>query len=343
MPVAYPPSLPLALLAKTREQPAAFSMAEPRRGWGYVEPTGTDVPVFWPLTWRFTAAQAQLFRNWFVYSLARGTLSFSMTIRTEFGAIEHDDLQFLPDGLLPAKQIGADLWEYSATVMARSEVISDFPLVVALITGNGADGSSSITDQSSFARTTTLTGTVTLEDSQFKFGPTSIRFDSAGTERITIAADADAALGTADATIEFFYRGDSATSAYGLVSNDRFNAAGGIQISTEFNGTDAVNGRIRVALNDGPTLIRSANGTAAAATWHFVQLRRSGSTWTLYVDGVLGGTATADFEVFDRWILGVEASSGSFGNYLNGHIEQFRVTRGLVRPTTVPIAAFPTA
>lgn len=342
MPVAYPPSLPLALLSKTREQPAVFQVSQPRRGRGYVEPTGTDTPVFWALTWRFTAAQAQLFRNWFVFSLQRGTLPFAMTIRTEFGAIAHDDLQFLPEGLMPAKQIATDVWEYGATVMARSEVISDFPFVVALITGNGADGSSAIADQSSYARTTTLNGAVTLEDSQFKFGPTSIRFDAANSERITIAANSAAALGTENATIELFYRGDAATSSYGLVSNDRFSNAGGIQISTEFNGTDSTNGRIVATLDSG-TVIRSANGTASASVWHFVQLLRSGDTWSLYVDGVLGGTATAGFSVFDGWILGVQAQAGSFGSYLNGHIEQFRVTRGLVRATAVPTTPFSTS
>jgi len=119
MPAAYPSTLPLALLDKTREQPAAFSISEPRRGWGYVEPTGTDVPAFWPLLWRFTTAQAQTFRQWFVFTIARGVNTFEMPIRTEFG-LETFECQFLPEGLLPARQIGSDLWEYRATVMTRS-------------------------------------------------------------------------------------------------------------------------------------------------------------------------------------------------------------------------------
>lgn len=119
MPVAYPTSLPLALIDKTRDQPAAFQVAQPRRGFGYVEPIGTDTPVFWSVAWRFTGAQAQVFWQWFVYTTARGTLPFVMGVRTEFGVIAHE-LQFLPDGLLPAKQVGSDVWEYRATVMAAA-------------------------------------------------------------------------------------------------------------------------------------------------------------------------------------------------------------------------------
>lgn len=116
---AYPASLPLAMLEKTREQPAAFQVAQPRRGFGYVEPTGTDTPVFWGLTWRLTEAQAQVFWVWFTFTLQRGVLPFSMMVRTEFGLVEHE-LQMLPDGLMPARHLGGGIWEYRVTVMARA-------------------------------------------------------------------------------------------------------------------------------------------------------------------------------------------------------------------------------
>ena len=119
MAVAYPSTIPLALIDKTRTQPAAFRMSDPRRGYGYVEPSGTDTPAFWALTWRMSGAQAQLFWQWFFYDTQRGVLPFTLPVRTEFGLVTHE-MQFLPDGLMPAKQIGSDVWEYSATVMARA-------------------------------------------------------------------------------------------------------------------------------------------------------------------------------------------------------------------------------
>jgi hypothetical protein len=138
MPAVYPSDiLPLPLLAKTREQPAAFSMSEPRRGWGYVEPTGTDTPVFWPVTWRFTGAQAQYFRRWFVYALKRGTLTMTLPIRTEFGLVAHE-CQFLPDSLLPARQLATDVWEYSATIMARSTPVEGYEVDLDGVTNCGS-------------------------------------------------------------------------------------------------------------------------------------------------------------------------------------------------------------
>lgn len=119
MPVAYPTSLPLALIDKTRDQPAAFQVAQPRRGFGYVEPIGTDTAVFWPLTWRFNESQAQTFWQWFVYTTQRGVLPFTMGVRTEFGVVTQE-LQMLPEGLMPAKYLGGGVWEYRANVMART-------------------------------------------------------------------------------------------------------------------------------------------------------------------------------------------------------------------------------
>lgn len=121
MPVAYPSTLPLPMFGHTREQPAAFTLAQPRRGWGYVEPTGTDVPVFWLVDWTLTEAQAKTFRQWFVATTERGTLPFTIGIRTEFGIVEHE-VQFTPNELLSARHLGGGVWKYSATIMARDVI-----------------------------------------------------------------------------------------------------------------------------------------------------------------------------------------------------------------------------
>lgn len=139
MAAAYPSTLPLPMFGHTREQPAAFTVAQPRRGWGYVEPTGTDTPAFWSMTWKLTEEQAQTFRGWFRYSLARGTLPFAMQVRTEFGLVEHE-FQFLPEGLLPARHLGGGVWEYRATVMARDLVETSTSSLFLLLHGNGSDG-----------------------------------------------------------------------------------------------------------------------------------------------------------------------------------------------------------
>lgn len=118
MPAAYPAHIrPPLRASKNRSQPASFRMAEPRRGYGYAQAIGTDVPVFWELAFRFTDDEAMAFQLWFTNTLQGGLLEFTMPIRTEFGMVEHV-CRFLPDSLLPASEDG-QTWGYTAQIMAR--------------------------------------------------------------------------------------------------------------------------------------------------------------------------------------------------------------------------------
>jgi len=118
MPVAYPSTVPRPLKAtKSRTQPASFRLTEPRRGYGYVQAIGTDMPVFWDVSWTMTSDQAMAFQLWFDLKLSRGLLEFDMPLRTEFGDVAHT-CRFLPDTLLPASQDG-QAWAYTAQIMAR--------------------------------------------------------------------------------------------------------------------------------------------------------------------------------------------------------------------------------
>ena len=118
----YPLSLRTVLKAsKSRTQPAAFAMAQPRRGYAYVQATGTDTPVFWDVAFRFDQFDAIRFQLWFTQILQRGLLEFTLPIQTEFGLITHT-CRFLPDGLGDCQQDGMT-WNYSAKIMARAQVI----------------------------------------------------------------------------------------------------------------------------------------------------------------------------------------------------------------------------
>lgn len=96
-------------------------MADPRRGYGYAQAVGTDTPVFWDGQFRFSRDQSVVFQLWFVRSLQRGLLEFTMPIRTEFGLLDHV-CRFLPDGLGDATEEGG-VYTYKATIMARQQLI----------------------------------------------------------------------------------------------------------------------------------------------------------------------------------------------------------------------------
>lgn len=119
---AYPFQIRSILRAsKSRSQPAAFRLAEPRRGYGYAQASGTDVPVFWDVAFRFDAEDALLFQLWFDQITGKGVREFTMPIRTEFGYVTHT-CRFLPDSLVPATENG-QTWGYTATIMARRLIV----------------------------------------------------------------------------------------------------------------------------------------------------------------------------------------------------------------------------
>lgn len=121
MPAAYPLHLRTILRAgKKRTQPAAFSMSQPRRGYAYTQAIGTDTPVLWDVTFRFTRTEAVVFRLWFETVISRGVDEFTLPIDTEFGVLDHL-VRFLPDTLLDLQQDG-ELFTYAASIMARAAV-----------------------------------------------------------------------------------------------------------------------------------------------------------------------------------------------------------------------------
>ncbi|CAN7597943.1 hypothetical protein LJR039_004373 [Pseudorhodoferax sp. LjRoot39] len=125
MPIpAYPAHLPALLRAtKIRSQAPAFSIYEPRRGYGYAQAVGTDVPVFWDGEFRFAPSEAVVFQLWLKTALLGGLLEFTMPILTEFGLLEHV-CRFLPDSLADATE-QAGVYTYKVKIMARAQVFPD--------------------------------------------------------------------------------------------------------------------------------------------------------------------------------------------------------------------------
>lgn len=138
MAIAYPLDLRTIIKqGKARSQPAQFSMSDSARGPGYVQPTGSDVPVNWSITFKFTQKEAQRFWLWFSSAsyLDKGRNTFILPIKTEFGTVEHE-CQFLPDGLMSCSEDGST-FVYTATITARALIIpEDFTDIETFIVEN---------------------------------------------------------------------------------------------------------------------------------------------------------------------------------------------------------------
>lgn len=132
MPLQYPLGLgTIVVSAKSRSQNAKFGMVNPKRGPGYKQLTGSDVPVFWTAQFKFTKSEAKRFWLWFSHKdyLNGGVNDFILPIGTEFGLVDHV-CSFLPDSLMDTSQDGA-VFTYSATITARKLIIPQESLDMA--------------------------------------------------------------------------------------------------------------------------------------------------------------------------------------------------------------------
>lgn len=136
MPVDYPTTLPSVLASKRVSKVPRFSMAQPRRGAPYVEPTGTDTPTIFEVEWLLLPEDALALREWVEDTLQGGTLQFRMPLRTEDGE-RFVTGNFMPDGLLDRQREGA-LWRYRATIVARNGRGEPPPTAVGLGVGAAA-------------------------------------------------------------------------------------------------------------------------------------------------------------------------------------------------------------
>ena len=92
------------------------------------------------------------------------------------------------------------------------------------------------------------------------------------------------------------------------------------------------------------TLIGSIVGTTVATTgtWYGLQLRRSGNTFALAVNGSQEGSITSSASLRTNssdpvWIGGFGGNSSTF----NGYLDEYRMTKGVARTFAAQTAEFP--
>ena len=209
---------------------------------------------------------------------------------------------------------------YTSAFTPPTEPLTVISGTSLLINGDGA----SIIDASQ-SSALTLVGNTKSSTTQIKYGNSSMAFDGTG--------DYLKVLGTmptlsADFTIEFWYY-QNTTGQYDSLFTTvyAYATANSLRIST-----GPSNNTLNVA--SGPSAIFTSNTAFSNTTWLHIALVRSGSTMTLYQNGVSVGSATnTQSFISSDFTIGDTSGAGS-PYYLDGYMQDLRVTNGLARYTT---------
>lgn len=204
--------------------------------------------------------------------------------------------------------------------------------VSLLLHGDGANASTTFTDNSLSPKAVTVVGNTQISTAQSKFGGSSISFNGS-TDYLTVAPGPDFNFGVGPFTIEAWVLFNN-VSGQQLVTSNYAGASAGWSLQLE-------GGRIVATMSGDGTDI---NGTSqiGAGVWHHIALSGQAGSIRLFVDGnPEGPTYTGPISMDTNVSLRI----GSIVNvaFLNGYIDDLRITKGIARYTdnfTPPTAAF---
>lgn len=165
--------------------------------------------------------------------------------------------------------------------------------------------------------------------SKSKLSRNSLQLISSSSQYVNVASNMLAGYG-GDITIDCWVNLDSLPT--GTAYNNSFYILGGGQNNGN-PGVDFALGSTAIWFNQSNYLTRliSAPWSPATNTWYHIALVRSGTTWTIYLNGSAIGSATSS-TAFDSSIAAFaigrdEQTGGDSNGYFNGRIEQLRITK----------------
>ena len=197
---------------------------------------------------------------------------------------------------------------------------------VALLHGEGSNGSTTITDSGLLASSDwTAHGTAAIATAQSKFGSASIAISGAGSY-IRASADAEQfAFGGDDFTVELFVRFSSVSGTV-VLFDFRPGGANGNYMVLYFQ-SDA---KLRFYNEGSPRIYASTAFTTG--TWYHVAVSRVSGVTKLFIDGVQEGGDYTDPMVYAAGAPTVGAS-GDASLPMAGWVDEVRITKGEAKYT----------
>jgi hypothetical protein len=211
---------------------------------------------------------------------------------------------------------------------------------VMLLSGEGANNSTTFTDSSLTARTMTTSGNAKISTTQFKYGSSSMAFDGSGDYAVQGGGTASTyAFGTGDFTIEAWIYATNFTGGR-IIFDCRPASTNGIYPTLFCAATGSLQ-----FITDG--VVKITGSVLSTSTWYHVAVCRMGTDTKLFIDGTQTGSTYSDTNsylntVTNRPVIGASGFNLSLG--WNGYIDDLRVTKGAARYTntfTAPTVAHP--
>lgn len=217
-----------------------------------------------------------------------------------------------------------------------------FANVVFLSGFEGADGTTTISDEIVHGAATKVGTTAEIDTAQLKFGTSSLRMQSASLRW----TDSDDWHFPGEFTVETWIRSANGQNGVYFVSQYVLSSTG----RSWALGSEGGKLRAFVSTNGtGGSLIEgTASFTPTINTWFHIAMDRDASgDVRIYVDGVMHGKANVTGALYNANVpLAVGSRDNSFT--FNGWLDELRITKGVARYASdggfsVPSAAFPRA
>lgn len=206
-----------------------------------------------------------------------------------------------------------------------------FDNVSLLLHFDGANGDTMFSDSSLLPHAVSASGAAAISTAQAKFGGASLAVSGGAFAAVGSSSRLDVATG--DFTAEMWIR-PAAIGWSAMLINKADGTNSGYPFQAYMSASGGLVFRSYNAAVQELFTITTAGALFAVGTWAHVALVRSGSTFTAYINGVGGGSATYAGD------LPANSSSLSIGAYNNGvapfygHIDEVRFTKGVARYAT---------
>jgi len=179
-------------------------------------------------------------------------------------------------------------------------------------------------------------GSAQVSTSVVKYGTGSMSFNGT-TDYLTLPSTPNLAMGSGNFTWECWVYINAFSTFQAFIDSRTGTANAGL-----YFGINSSTNNIIIFNNSGSILTSST--TLSSTTWTHVALVRNAGTLTIYINGVSVGSVANTYDLSSTlYGIGSNVPTPS-GIYLNGYIDDLRITKGIARYTanfTPPTQAFP--